>query len=57
MECKFSKSRNRDEGVVRLDGQEIPKSESCRYLGLISHKDEAYLSEKKKKKKSYRWRD
>jgi hypothetical protein len=29
MECKFSKSRNRDEGVVRFDGQEIPKSKSC----------------------------
>ena len=27
MECKLSRSRNRDEEVVRLDGQEIPKSE------------------------------
>ena len=29
MECsKFSKSRNKDKGVVRLDGQEKPKSVS-----------------------------
>ena len=39
-ECKFSKSRNRDEGIIRLDGQEILKSESFRYLGSITHKDE-----------------
>ena len=25
MDCKFSKSKNRDKGVVRLDGQEILK--------------------------------
>ena len=29
MECsKFSKSRNKDKGVVRLDGQEKPKNVS-----------------------------
>ena len=28
MECKFSKSRNKNEGAVRLDGQQITKSES-----------------------------
>ena len=37
MECKFSKSRNRDDEAIRLDGQEIPKRESFRYLGLIIH--------------------
>jgi hypothetical protein len=25
-ECKSSKSRNRDAGIVKLDGQEIPKN-------------------------------
>jgi len=25
MECKFSKNRNKNEGVVRLDAQEIQK--------------------------------
>ena len=28
MECKFSKSRNKEEEAIRLDGQKIPKSES-----------------------------
>ena len=28
MEYKFSKSRNKNKGVVRLDGQEILKSDS-----------------------------
>ena len=28
MKCKFDKSINRDEWVIRLDGQEILKSES-----------------------------
>lgn len=32
MKCKFSKSRNKDEQVVRFDSQEIPKSESFQYL-------------------------
>ena len=28
MEYKFGKTRNNDEGAMRLDSQEIPKSES-----------------------------
>ena len=36
---RFSKKRNTDEGVVRLDGQEILKNESFRYIRLIIHKD------------------
>lgn len=41
MECKFSKSRNKDGEVVRLDGQEILKREreSFRFLRPIVHKD------------------
>jgi hypothetical protein len=39
MEFQFSKRRNNDEKVVRLDDQEIPKSENFRYLGSIIHKD------------------
>ena len=39
MEYKFSKSRNKNKGVVRLDGQEILKSDSLWYLGSIIHKD------------------
>jgi len=27
MECKFSKSRNKEEGIVIFDGQEIPKKQ------------------------------
>lgn len=38
MECKLSKSRKKSEEVARLDGQEIPKSKSSRYLGSIIHK-------------------
>ena len=34
-EVSLVKSRNKDEGVVRLDGQEIPNSESFQYLGSI----------------------
>lgn len=30
MECKFSKSRNKDEGVVRLNSKKILKSECFR---------------------------
>ena len=33
MECKFSKSRNINEGVVRDDGQEMLKSNNFLYLG------------------------
>ena len=35
MECKFSKSRNKDKGAVQLDDEEILKSESFWYLGSI----------------------
>ena len=35
MECKFSKSRNKYEGALRLDGLEIPKSKIFRYVGSI----------------------
>ena len=38
MECKFSKSRNKYEGALRLDGLEISKSESFRYVGSIIQK-------------------
>lgn len=31
LECKFNKNRNKEE-AVRLDGQEISKSESFQYL-------------------------
>ncbi len=39
MEFQFSKRRNNDERVVRLDDQEIPKSENFLYIGSIIHKD------------------
>ena len=41
MECKFkfSNKRNEDGGVIKLDGQEIPKNKCVRYLGSIIHKD------------------
>ncbi len=39
MEHKFSKSRNIDEGAIRLDCQEILKSEIFQYIELIIHKD------------------
>ena len=41
MECKLSKSKNKNKnkGMVRLDGQEILKSDSFQYLGSIIHKD------------------
>ena len=39
MEHKFSKSRNIDEGAIRLDCQEILKSEIFQYIELITHKD------------------
>ena len=38
MECKFSKKRNKN-GVLKIDNQEIPKSEWFRYLGSIIHND------------------
>ena len=39
MKCKFSKSRNKDDGAVRLNSQEIPKNVSFGYLGSIIHKN------------------
>ena len=39
MECHFNKSRSRDNEVVKIDNQEIPKSEHFRYLGSIISKD------------------
>jgi len=38
MEHMFSTSRNQDEGIVKLDGEEIPKIECFQYLGSIIHK-------------------
>ena len=35
MECNFSKNQGMNEGVVSIEGQEIPKSEQFRYLGSI----------------------
>lgn len=35
MECEFGKSRNKEKGVVTLEDQEIPKSESYWSLGLL----------------------
>ena len=37
MECNFSKNQGMNEGVVSIEGQEIPKSEQFRYLGSILH--------------------
>ena len=39
MKCKLSKSKNKNKGTVRLDGQAILKSDSFQYLGSIIHKD------------------
>ena len=39
MKFNFSKSRNRDKRVVRLVGQDIPKSSIFWYYGSIIHKD------------------
>ena len=39
MKWKLNKNRNKDEGVVRLDGQEVPKSECFRYLASRTQKD------------------
>ena len=38
MECKFSKSKNKNKWVVRLDGQEILKSNNFQYLRSIIRK-------------------
>ena len=39
MECHFSKSRSIDNEVVKIDNQEISKSEHFRYLGSMINKD------------------
>ena len=38
MECKFSKSRNREKGMILLNGQKILKSGMFSYLGSIINK-------------------
>lgn len=38
MDCKFSKGRNKYEGALRLEGLELPKSESFQYVGSIIQK-------------------
>ncbi|KAL4196774.1 hypothetical protein AMTRI_Chr04g184840 [Amborella trichopoda] len=40
IECKFSNNRSRDEEVVKIDGQKIPKRAYFRYLGSIYGKIE-----------------
>jgi hypothetical protein len=35
MKCRFTKNRKKNEGVVKLDGREIPKSESFWHLRSI----------------------
>ena len=37
MECNFGKNQDMNEGVVSIEGQEIPKSEQFQYLGSILH--------------------
>ena len=54
MECKFSKSRNKDIMAVRIDGQEILKSKSFQNLGSIFHKDRE-IEEEVNHKISSRW--
>ena len=39
MECKFRKRRNNEQGVITLDGQQIPVIECFKYLGSIIQKD------------------
>ena len=39
MEYKFSKNRNGNIGMVRLNGQEIPKGDNFRQIGTIIHKN------------------
>lgn len=39
MECKFSKNRNGNIGLVRLNGREIPKGDNFRRFGSIIHKN------------------
>ena len=39
MECKFRNRRNNEQGVITLDGQQIPVTECFKYLGSIIQKD------------------
>ena len=39
MKCNFSKNQGMNEGVVSIEGQEIPKSEQLQYLGSIIHEE------------------
>ena len=39
MECKFCKSRNNHEDVVKFYNQKIPKNEYFWYIWSIIHKD------------------
>ena len=54
MECKFSKSRNKNKMAVKLDGQEILKSKSFQNLRSIFHKDRE-IEEEVNHKISSRW--
>jgi hypothetical protein len=38
MKCNFS-ATTQNEGNVRLDGQEVPKKDTFRYLGLMLQKN------------------
>ena len=40
MECNFSKTQGMNEGVVSIEGHEIPTIEQFRYLGSILHAEE-----------------
>ena len=39
MKCKFRKRKNNKQGVITLDGQQIPIIKCFKYLGLIIQKD------------------
>ena len=39
MECKFRKRKNNEQGVITLDGQQIPVTECFKYLGSIIQND------------------
>ena len=39
MECKFRKRMNNEQGVITLDGQQIPVTDCFKYLGSIIQKN------------------
>ena len=39
MKCKFRKRKNNEQGVITLDGQQIPVTECFKYVGSIIQKD------------------